>query len=82
MVLYGIAGIRADDKGMTFNPYLPSDIHYLKLKDMPYRQAVLSIEIIGSGRQIKNFYLNGRSVPGCAIPSEIKGDNCIVIIME
>lgn len=82
MVLYGIAGIRTDDKGIKFNPYLPSDIHYLKLKDIPYRQAVLSIEIIGSGRQIKNFYLNGRSVPGCAITSEIKGDNCIVIIME
>jgi len=82
MVLYGIAGIRADKSGIQFKPYLPSDIHYLKIKDIPYRQAVLSIEIIGSGRQIKNFYLNGRSVPGCAIPSEINGDNCIVIIME
>jgi hypothetical protein len=82
MVFYGVAGIRLNDKGMNFQPCLPDDIHYIKLTGILYRQSQISVEIIGSGKHIKTFLLNGEKQTDYYIPSDIKGDNEIVIEME
>ena len=82
MIHYGIAGIRMDENRMTFSPYLPEDVHYLKITGLVYRQSRLNVVIKGSGKKIKAFLLNGVQQIEFIISSGIKGENEIEIVME
>ena len=79
MINYGLAGIRIENDGMSFAPYLPENVHYLELKDITYRQAVLKIIIKGNGAKIKSFLVNGKNQVNHKIDSKIKGSNVITI---
>lgn len=82
MIYSGLAGIRLNNNGMSFSPYLPENIHYLELKDILYGQSRLDIIIKGSGNKIKTFLLNGKKQSKSAIAQNIKGPNKITIEME
>ena len=81
MVYFGLVGMRIENTGISFSPYLPANISEMELKAIPYRQSVLDISIKGTGRQIKSFRLNGKqSEP--KIHSNLKGLNKIEIELQ
>jgi len=82
MVLYGLAGIRVQNAGISFAPFLPGDVHYLELKNIVYRQADLDIIIRGNGKRVKSFLLNGKKQLSSTIDAKIQGLNKIVIELE
>ena len=82
MIHFGIAGIRIENDGISFSPYLPDNVHYLKLKNICYRQSELEIIIKGNGSKIKSFLLNGVKQVSHEISSKIKGSNEIFIELE
>ncbi|MCX7608934.1 MAG: hypothetical protein N2049_06930, partial [Anaerolineales bacterium] len=45
MLLFGVLGMRFDAKGVAFAPYLPAEIDWLEINDLPYRRARLDIRI-------------------------------------
>lgn len=81
MIHYGLAGIRVQNDGISFSPYLPQNVHYLELSDIKYRQSVLKIIIKGNGSTIKSFLVNGKPQSGHHIDSTIKGANKITIVL-
>jgi hypothetical protein len=82
MVFSGLAGMVFSKNGLTFNPYLPDNIHYLKLSDLNYNNSRLSVEIIGNGNKIKTFLLNGIKQENHSILFNLKGVNEVTILME
>lgn len=82
MIHSGLAGIKLNNDGITFAPYLPSSIHFLELKNILYHQANLDIVIKGNGNKIKTFLLNGKKISKPAITANLKGPNKIAIEME
>ena len=82
MIHFGLAGIRLSKNGLSFSPYFPDNIHYLKLKDLIYNKSILNIEIKGKGRKIKAFTLNGINQEQSIISSNLKVINEIVIELE
>ncbi|HEY5500188.1 MAG TPA: hypothetical protein VIK20_07385 [Bacteroidales bacterium] len=79
MVNYGLAGMRIGEEGISFSPYLPKDIHYLEIKNIPYRQSKIDLILKGNGQKIKSFLLNGKKQSKHFIDSSIKGNNQLVI---
>jgi hypothetical protein len=82
MLIHGVAGIRFTKNGLSFSPNVPGELHYLKLCDLTYRNAGLTIEIKGTGRKIKSFRVNGRIQEQPFIPAETIGYTEICIEME
>jgi hypothetical protein len=67
MILNGVIGLRLNEQTLSFAPYLPQGINNIQLKDLPYRNAFLTISIKGSGGTITSFLLDG--IPRKRIPS-------------
>jgi glycogen debranching enzyme len=82
MVQYGLAGIRIESDGITFSPFLPENVHFLKLEDISYRKALLNITIKGHGAKIKSFSLNGEMQSVYKISPSINGINDVKIEVE
>ncbi|PKP17452.1 MAG: DUF5116 domain-containing protein, partial [Bacteroidetes bacterium HGW-Bacteroidetes-22] len=82
MIHYGLAGIRLDGDGLRLEPFLPEGVHYLKLTDLFYRQSKLSIVLIGKGRKVKSFLLDGVKQDDHVVPRNIMGNHEVVVEME
>jgi hypothetical protein len=82
MVLHTIIGINIEENGISFMPYLPAGIHQIELKDIPYRNAILSIKITGHGHNIKRSICNGKVSRLPFISSDSKGNTTLNIEME
>lgn len=74
-------GIRFEKDGLAFAPFVPKALAGERtLTNFKYRRAVLDITVKGYGSQIKSFTLNGKEQKPF-IPTDIKGNNKIVITM-
>ncbi len=82
MVLNGLIGFRFKDDSFTFSPFLPSNVHYIQLKKLHYRNAVLDIIVFGQGQKVKTFLVNGKKRPNNTIDSSIEGVTQILIQLE
>lgn len=82
MILYGLAGVRLQNDGIVFEPWLPKDINLLEVKDVKYNSSVLNITIKGSGSKIKSLKLNGNENAGNKINSTLKKQNNIIVELE
>ena len=82
MVHHGLIGMRFEDDGVSFSPYLPVDINNIELKDLTYRQAVLDIVVKGQGTKIKSFKLNGVEQSNYRVDATAQGTTKIEIEME
>lgn len=82
MVLYGLAGIRFENNTITFSPYLTPDIHSLELRDIKYRNSILTIKIKGSGNKIKSFTINNKNQTEYTFNAANTGNNEISIELE
>lgn len=74
-------GINFEVDGLSFRPFVPKALAAKRsLTNFRYRDAVLDINISGSGSRIKSFRLNGMEHRPF-IPSTITGHNTIEIVM-
>lgn len=81
MVLMGLAGMDFSAQGIHFRPMLLPEISRLELRDLPYRQQKVNIQIQGAGQRIREFRRNGqRSEP--FLPSDGEPTQLIEIVME
>jgi glycogen debranching enzyme len=60
MVLHGLVGARFNANSLSFAPYLPAGITYLKFSNFIYRGRDLNITIRGAGSHIKRFTIDGK----------------------
>lgn len=81
MIFNGLVGMRIGRDGIHFQPYLPDGIKSLELSGIKYREAVLDIQITGTGGRIKEITLNdGKN--SAFIPNDISGHRTLKIILE
>jgi hypothetical protein len=82
MVIKGLFGMKFEEKSLSFAPFLPEGIGYIKLKDLAYRDSKLNISIKGKGNTIKSFTLDGKKKTNYSIASTINGEHNIDIVLK
>lgn len=78
LILSGVLGIRYDADGMSFGPAVSAEFDGLSLDGLRYRDAVLDIEVRGSGTQA-SIMMDGRPVPKVA--TNVTGRHVVTITM-
>ncbi len=82
MVYRVILGIHYEVDGLHFSPFVPNAMkgHY-SLTNLPYRDALLSIEVRGAGNRIKRFLFDGKeALP--VISSKLRGKHTVSIELD
>lgn len=59
MLFSDIVGMRFERDGIRFNPYIPQNINKLEIGGLSVRNCKINISIIGSGKNINKFTVNG-----------------------
>lgn len=81
LVLFDLAGLRFDQRGILFAPVLPDDLHELELTGVAYRRATLDIHITGTGSQVTRMTIDGRPSPNHRVPSTAFGHLTVEITL-
>jgi len=79
MVLHGILGLRFEQNALVFQPQTAAPLTSVALRGLPYRKALLSIEITGPGTRIESFRVNGQSRTEAQIGAEEEGALEVII---
>jgi hypothetical protein len=80
MVQFGLAGLRMENDGISFSPYMPQQASSLKLSGLTYRGFPLSIAVSGTGNTVKSFTVNGKTRPKARLDAaEVQAATVIVI---
>lgn len=80
-VYMNVLGMRFDTEGIIFAPFGCRGLNKIELNNFSYRDATINISIIGEGKKIKSFKLNGvESKP--FISKDLKGEFEVSIILE
>lgn len=75
-------GMEFAEDGLKFNPVIPKTYSGTKtLKNFPYRDAVLSIEVTGYGNKIEKILLDGEPLQDAFLPATITGNHQVEITM-
>ncbi len=75
-------GLRFHRQSLSFSPCVPVGFgKMLRLDNLFYRKAVLSISINGWGNRIASVSLDGHRVSGDAIPANLVGKHSVEIVM-
>ncbi|WP_036679145.1 alpha-L-rhamnosidase-related protein [Daejeonella oryzae] len=78
-----IFGIHFNPDGLEFKPFVPDLLKGERsLTNFKYRNAVLDIEMEGSGNKIKSFSLDGKNQERAFISTNLKGRHSIKIVLE
>ena len=77
MVLNGLLGMRMQPAGLTFSPCLPPGFGPVALQDLPYREALLRIELTGTGHTVRKMTINGREAR--TLPATASGHQVVKI---
>ncbi|MHB0999708.1 MAG: MGH1-like glycoside hydrolase domain-containing protein [Armatimonadota bacterium] len=62
MIFSGILGMKFTIDGVSFQPYLPTGVTTVSLKNLTYRNMTLNITVEGSGRKVESILINGNKV--------------------
>lgn len=82
MIMRVILGIELKTDGMYFSPFVPSSLTGPKtLTGLKYRDATLTVQVNGTGNQVKSFTINGKESSSFMLPADTKGNVEIVIEM-
>jgi hypothetical protein len=75
-----IFGVSFQADSISFKPFVPTLYKgLLKLENFKYRNAMLDIEIEGTGNQIQSFLVDGKIQTTTSLPSSISGHHSILI---
>lgn len=72
MVLTVLCGMRFDESGIEFNPFMPDDMHKIELNGLKYRQMLIDISISRTKGE-KYMEVNGVKCNCYRLSSESKG---------
>ncbi len=61
MIYHGLFGMNFQPNGIAFAPVVPSQFQRLSLSNVNYRDAQLSIVVLGNGTKIRQFKLDGKA---------------------
>lgn len=81
MILMGLLGMEFTSSGITFRPYIPEGIELLQLTNLPYRNMILDIQILGDGTLIEECTFDGSVVLDASISADEEGKHSIRIKM-
>jgi glycogen debranching enzyme len=73
MVLFGLCGMRFSPQGVRFTPYLPVGMTELRLRQLPYREAMIDLTIRKATGPAATR-LNGQSIESPYLPAEVSGE--------
>lgn len=83
MVLKGIFGISLSPEGMSFRPMVTADFPGNKrISRLRYRDAILDIQLNGTGDRVASFMLDSLSTDAPFIPADLSGEHNIVITLS
>ncbi len=83
MVYRVIMGMDFKPDGISFSPVVPRALSGEKtLSNFHYRDANLTVRVIGTGMNVKSFTINGKEESTRSIPADIKGDVEVVITLD
>jgi hypothetical protein len=82
MILYGVLGIRIDEKGIVFDPCIPKDLNEIVLSNLRYRNMLLQVKVLGAGTNIEKIFIDGKSSESPEIPNTLRGNHSIEIIVN
>ena len=71
-----------DSRGLTFAPTLPPGWGDVTLSGVPYRDAVLTITLRGTGNIIRSFNLDGTPSTEHRVPTSLHGHHTIDITLD
>ncbi|MFF0344705.1 glycosyl hydrolase family 65 protein [Kribbella sp. NPDC004875] len=80
MIHTGLFGMSFDANGLTFTPTLPEGWGNVALANLPYRAAVLTVNLHGTGHNINSFELDGTAIH--AVPTSLEGHHTIDIVLD
>ena len=73
MIMRVIMGIELKTDGMYFSPFVPSSLTGPKtLTGLKYRDATLTIQVNGTGNQVKSFTINGKESSDFMLPGRYR----------
>lgn len=76
-------GIRFEENKLSFSPYVPEAFNgNRKLTNFKYRNSILDIELIGYGRKIVSFEVDGIKTTPFEISGTISGKHMVRIILD
>jgi hypothetical protein len=81
MVHSGLFGLTFTGHGLAFAPDLPAGWGDVTLRNLRYRDADLTIALRGAGTRISSFTVDGRPVPGNAVPATLSGSHQVEITL-
>lgn len=82
MVMRVLMGIELQTDGIHFAPFVPAALTGPKtLSGFKYRDAMLTIQVNGTGDRVRSFTVNGKASSELFLPADTKGDVEIVIEM-
>lgn len=83
MIYRVIMGMDFKPDGISFSPIVPPALKGEKtLSGIRYRNANLTVKVIGTGVNIKSFTVNGKEEITRSLPADIEGDVEVVITMD
>lgn len=78
-----IFGISFDADSLSFKPFVPRLYEGIKtLTNFKYRNAVLDIQLEGTGNVIREFIVDGKKQSTAALPSKLSGNHSIRIVLN
>jgi hypothetical protein len=77
MILHGILGLEFLPQGLRFHPRLPEGMERVELLGMPWRNALLHIEVKAS--PVGRIMLDGQPLAGGMLPADLSGEHEISI---
>ena len=76
-------GMEFQEGGIQFRPFVPTAFAGKRsLRNFKYRDAILDIEMVGSGNVVEEFQLDGEVLEKPGIPNNLKGNHVIKIALK
>ena len=84
LIYNGLFGMRFEEDGIRFEPYLPEGWGPCRLEGLTYRDAKLGIVVAGAGSKVVGFEIDGeKKAPDQAFfPATLAGKHAVVIRLE
>ncbi len=73
MIVYGLAGMRFQEDGISFKPCLPPGITRLELGNLIYRNTKLGVTLSGTGQHVISMTAHGKTVTDGFVPNNGMG---------
>lgn len=78
LIHHGLLGIRLGRQGLYLSPTLPAGWGPVRLRGLPYRDAVLDVTLTGAGRRIAAATVDGHAAPP-VLPADATGHHTVTV---